>query len=340
MRRTHASLVFVSRPEQLAAAIRLKAAIIVVHRKIAQLVEDSGTTSCCFAVSAIPTAMTVLLKYFDHKAERFTQWGTRHPTALVHPTAVLGANVVLGPYCVIGARASIGNGCLIGAHTVVENDARIGADTILHPQVFVGAACEIGSACEVHPHTTIGSDGYGYAKDASGRPRKIPQLGTVKIGDEVEIGGNCSIDRATLTATYIRSGAKLDNICHIAHNCDLGENGLYTAGFMMAGSTTIGRNFVTGGNSVVGAHLKVADDVILAGRSTITNNVTEAGQYGGYPLQPLREALKTLVTIGQLNDMRKSLNGLIKTAITTQPGVAAHAANGPLTETSATCTEE
>jgi UDP-3-O-[3-hydroxymyristoyl] glucosamine N-acyltransferase len=335
-----ASLVFVSRPEQLAAAIRLKAAIIVVHRRIAQLVEDSGTTSCCFAVSAIPTAMTVLLKYFDRKAERFTQWGTRHPTALVHPTAVLGANVVLGPYCVIGARASIGDGCLIGAHTVVENDARIGADTILHPQVFVGAACEIGSACEVHPHTTIGSDGYGYAKDASGRPRKIPQLGTVKIGDEVEIGGNCSIDRATLTATYIRSGAKLDNICHIAHNCDLGENGLYTAGFMMAGSTTIGRNFVTGGNSVVGAHLKVADDVILAGRSTITNNVTEAGQYGGYPLQPLREALKTLVTIGQLNDMRKSLNGLIKTAITTQPAVAAHAANGPLTPTSATCTEE
>jgi UDP-3-O-[3-hydroxymyristoyl] glucosamine N-acyltransferase len=91
---------------------------------------------------------------------------------------------------------------------------------------------------------------------------------------------------------------------------------------------------------VVGAHLKVADDVILAGRSTITNNVTEAGQYGGYPLQPLREALKTLVTIGQLNDMRKSLNGLIKTAITTQPAVAAHAANGPLTPTSATCTEE
>jgi UDP-3-O-[3-hydroxymyristoyl] glucosamine N-acyltransferase len=240
---------------------------------------------------------------------------------------------------VIGARASLGDGCLIGAHTVVENDACIGADTILHPHVFVGAACEIGSACEVHPHTTIGSDGYGYAKDASGRPRKIPQLGTVKIGDEVEIGGNCSIDRATLTATYIRSGAKLDNICHIAHNCDLGENGLYTAGFMMAGSTTIGRNFVTGGNSVVGAHLKVADDVILAGRSTITNHVTAAGQYGGYPLQPLREALKTLVTIGQLNEMRKSLKGLIKTAIA-QPQADPQAANGSLTATPATGTEE
>jgi len=323
------SLVFVSRPDQLAQALRLRAAIIIVHRKIAHLVGASGpTSSCCFAVAAIPTGMTVLLKYFDHKAERFTQWGTRHPTALVHPSAVLGENVVLGPYCVIGARAVIAEGCFIGSHTVIENDARVGANTILHPHVFVGAACEIGSACEVHPHTTIGSDGYGYAKDSSGRPRKIPQLGIVKIGDEVEIGGNCAIDRATLTATYIRSGAKLDNICHIAHNCDLGENGLYTAGFMMAGSTTIGRNFVTGGNSVVAAHVKVADDVILAGRSTITNNVTQPGQYGGYPLQPLREALKTLATIGQLNQMRKSLNGLTRTAAqAASPGPAANGAS-------------
>jgi UDP-3-O-[3-hydroxymyristoyl] glucosamine N-acyltransferase len=307
------SLVFATSPEQLAESIRRKAAIVIVQEKIAHLAPaNASDAGCCFSVTAIPMAMAVLLTYFDHKAERFTQWGARHPTSLVHPSATLGQNVVLGPYCVIGARVSIGDGCFIGAHTVVENDARIGAATILHPHVFVGAACEIGNACEIHPHATIGSDGFGYAKDASGRPRKIPQLGTVKIGDEVEIGGNCAIDRATLTATYIRSGAKLDNICHIAHNCDLGENGFYTAGFMMAGSTTIGRNFMTGGNSVVGPHLRVADDVVLAGRSTVTNNVTEPGQYGGYPLQPLREALKTLVAIGQLNDMRKKLNGLIK----------------------------
>lgn len=307
------SLVFASRPEQLTEAIRRKAAIIVVQNKIAPLVMAQGPiTGCCFAVAAIPTAMTVLLRYFDRKVERFTQWGERHPTALVHPSAVLGRNVVLGPYCVIGARAAVGDGCFIGAHTVIENDVQIGADTMLHAHVFVGAACEVGRNCEIHPHSTIGSDGFGYAKDASGRPRKIPQLGIVKIGDEVEIGGNCSIDRATLTATYIRSGAKLDNICHIAHNCDLGENGLYTAGFMMAGSTTIGKNFVTGGNSVVSAHLTLADNVVLAGRSTVTNNVTEGGQYGGYPLQPLREALKTLVSIGQLNDMRKKLSGLLR----------------------------
>jgi UDP-3-O-[3-hydroxymyristoyl] glucosamine N-acyltransferase len=322
------SLVFVSQPAQLTEAARRKAAIIIVHEKLAPLVEASAACSpCYFAVPAIPAAMAVLLRYFERKAERFTQWGEHHPTALVHPSATLGRNVVLGPYCVIGARSSIGDGCLIGTHVVIENDVRIGAGTILHPHVFVGAACEIGDACEIHPHTTIGSDGFGYVKDGAGKPHKVPQLGNVQIGDEVEIGGNCSIDRATLTSTRIRSGAKLDNICHIAHNCDLGENGFYTAGFMMAGSTRIGRNFVTGGNSVVGAHLTLADDVVLAGRSTVTSNIRQPGHYGGFPLQPLREALKTLAAIGQLNAMRRNLNALLRgNTPTAQPQSPAHPA--------------
>jgi len=128
----------------------------------------------------------------------------------------------------------------------------------------------------------------------------------------VEIGSNCAIDRGKLTSTFIRDGAKLDNICHIAHNCDLGEDGFYTAGFMMAGSTTIGRRFMTGGNSVVSGHLMLADDVILAGRSTVTSDVKEPGHYGGYPLQPLKDAMRTLASLAQLNDMRKNLNRVLK----------------------------
>ena len=119
---------------------------------------------------------------------------------------------------------------------------------------------------------------------------------------------------AKLSSTFIRSGAKLDNICHIAHNCDLGENGLYTAGFMMGGSTTIGRQFVTGGNSVVTSHVTIADNVMLQGRSNVTNNISKAGAYGGYPLQPLKEALKTAVSVGQLNELRKSVNKMARAA--------------------------
>ncbi len=307
------SLVYVSDAAQLAEARLHPPAILIVHAKMAaRTCAVADAASCCFSAKNIPMAMAVLLKYFDNKRFRFTQWGERHPTAVVHGDARIGRGVFLGPYCVIGAGAQIGDECLIGAHCVIENGADIGARTILHPQVFVGAACRIGEGCEIHPHTTIGSDGFGYAVDPDGRPRKIAHLGNVQIGDGVEIGGNCAIDRATLTSTHIRSGTKLDNICHIAHNCDLGENGFYTAGFMMGGSTKIGRQFVTGGNSVVTAHVTVADNVALSGRSSVTNDVPKPGAYGGYPLQPLKEAMRTAVSLSHLNEMRINLRRVMR----------------------------
>jgi UDP-3-O-[3-hydroxymyristoyl] glucosamine N-acyltransferase len=310
---TSSSLIYVSDAAQLVEARCRRPAILIVPSKMAPCLQAPlDGESCCFSVANISMGMAVLLKYFDLKPRRFSQWGERHPTAVVHCEAILGQGVLLGPYSVIGAGANIGDGCMIGSHTVVENAAKIGARTILHPHVFVGAACEIGSDCEVHPHTSIGSDGFGYAVDPDGRPRKIAHLGNVVIGDAVEIGSNCAIDRAKLTSTYIRSGTKLDNICHIAHNCDLGENGFYTAGFMMGGSTKIGRQFVTGGNSVVTAHVTLADNVVLSGRSSVTNDVPEAGHYAGYPLQPLREAMKTAVSMGHLNEIRKNLKRVMR----------------------------
>jgi len=307
------SLVYVSTADQLTEALRHQPAILVLPVQIAgSYCALPGSQICCFSVRDIPMGMAVLLRYFDEKSQRFTQWGERHPTALVHEEARIGIGAHLGPYCVIGAHADIGEGSLIGAHAVIENHARIGKRCVIHPHVFIGSACEIGDDCEIHPHTSIGSDGFGYAVDPDGRPRKIAHLGNVKIGDGVEIGSNCAIDRATLTSTYVRSGTKLDNICHIAHNCDLGENGFYTAGFMMGGSTKIGRQFVTGGCTVVTSHVTLADNVVLAGRSAVTNDVPEAGPYGGYPLQPLKEAMKTAVSIGHLNDIRRNLKRVMR----------------------------
>ncbi|MGA9025235.1 MAG: UDP-3-O-(3-hydroxymyristoyl)glucosamine N-acyltransferase [Steroidobacteraceae bacterium] len=307
------SLVYASDADQLAEARSHRPAILIVQSKIlAATLAAVDEATCVFSVQNIPMGMAVLLKYFDDKCLRFTQWGEHHATAVVHQTARIGQRVFLGPYCVVGAHAFIGDDCMIGAHTVIENGAQIGARTMLHPHVFLGSGCQIGSDCEVHPHTSIGSDGFGYAMGCDGRPRKIPHLGNVKIGDAVEIGSNCAIDRATLTSTYIRSGTKLDNICHIAHNCDLGENGFFTAGFMMGGSTKIGRQFSAGGNSVVTAHVTLGDNVVLAGRSTVTNDVPQAGPYGGYPLQPLKEAMKTIVNIGHLNEIRKNLRRVMK----------------------------
>jgi UDP-3-O-[3-hydroxymyristoyl] glucosamine N-acyltransferase len=307
------SLVFASDTAQLQQARERGAAILVVQRGLAsQLDAAEPAFGCCFAVGNVPLGMATLLRYFDRKHERFSQWGERHGTAIVHAGAMLGTGVVLGPYCVIGDAAVIGDGCRIGSHVVIENGARIGPRTTLHPHVFVGAGCILGRDCEVHPHTSIGSDGFGYGVGPNRRPQKISHLGNVCIGDEVEIGSNCAIDRATLTSTHIRSGAKVDNVCHIAHNCDLGEDGFYTAGFMTAGSTKIGRRFMTGGNSVVSAHLTLADDVALAGRSTVTSDITEPGHYGGYPLQPLKDAMRTLAALGQLTELRRQLNRVLR----------------------------
>ena len=172
----------------------MKPAILVVQAKLAGLLPaEPVPDTCCFSVRNVPMGMALLFKYFDAKRLRFTQWGERHPTAVVHPDAKIGARVFLGPYCVIGARASIGDDCLIGAHAVIENDAQIGLRAVIHPHVFLGAACVLGNDCEIHPHTTIGSDGFGYAVDPCGKPRKITHLGNVQIGNDVEIGGNWSL---------------------------------------------------------------------------------------------------------------------------------------------------
>jgi UDP-3-O-[3-hydroxymyristoyl] glucosamine N-acyltransferase len=302
-----ASLVFVSDAQQIAQAFSHRPAIIVCLSKVSESLKLSHGDTCCFSVKIMPIGMATLLKYFDRKCVRFTQWGQQHPTAIVHPDAHIGSDVCLGPYCVIGANATIENNSMIGAHAVIENDAFIGARTIIHPQVFIGAGCRVGEDCEIHPHTTVGGDGFGYAPGPDGRARKITHLGNVVIGNDVEIGSNCAIDRATLTSTHIRAGTKLDNICHIAHNCDLGEDGFYTAGFMMGGSTRIGRGFMTGGNSVVTTHVTVGDNVTLSGRSNVTQDVPNPGAYGGYPLQPLADAMRTAASLGKLNEIRKNL---------------------------------
>jgi UDP-3-O-[3-hydroxymyristoyl] glucosamine N-acyltransferase len=307
------SLVFASDLDQLAEARLHKPAILIIHARLTEAALSSANPeTACFSVNDMPMAMALLLKYFDEKRIRFSQWGKRHPTAVVHEAAIIGENVYLGPYCVVGSRAIIGEGCLIGAHAVIENGAKIGPRTIIHPQVFVGSGCEVGSDCEIHPHTSIGSDGFGYAVDPDGRSRKISHLGNVKIGDAVEIGSNSAVDRATLSSTYVRSGTKIDNFCHIAHNCDVGENGVLVAGFLMGGSSKVGRQFVAGGASVLTDHVTLGDNVVLAGRSTVTNDITKAGSYGGYPLQPLKDAMKTIATVGHLTEIRRNLNRVMR----------------------------
>ncbi|WP_413558293.1 UDP-3-O-(3-hydroxymyristoyl)glucosamine N-acyltransferase [Bdellovibrio sp. HCB209] len=303
------SLVFVTKPDQLEKALKAHSPIIVAHKALT-LPTDSQVTF--FMAPNIQLAMATILPLFDGKMNRFNQETKVHPTAFIHETAHLGQNVSVGPFAVIGEHVRIGDGATIGAHVVIESYAQIGTLTILHPQVFIGAYSEIGAHCEFHPHTTIGADGFSFAMAKDGTHRKIPQIGKVVIEDNVELGANCAVDRAALTETRIGSGTKMDNFCHVAHNCIIGKNNVMAAGFKIAGSSVIGDNCMIGGDTAVSDHVHICDRVILAGRSAVTNDVQQSGAYGGYPLEPMRDSLKTLANLSQLTRIRKELARVVK----------------------------
>lgn len=307
-------LVFAAKADQLALALNQGASILVVHASLAQQAASSlGKNRALYSTPHVGLAMARILPLFDRKSENYAQQTPPiHPRAVVDPTAQLAQNVVVGAGAVIGARAQIGAGSWIGANTVIEADVRIGARCLIHPCVFVGARCELGDACEVHPHTTIGSDGFGFAQDKDFKHHKLPQLGRVVLGSHVEIGANCAIDRAAFGETRIGSGTKMDNLCHVAHNCEIGEDSVIAGGFFVAGSSKIGKRFMVGGSAVVSDHVQITDGVILAGRATVTNDITQPGAYGGYPLQPLKESLKTIANLAHLTEMRKQLARLLK----------------------------
>ena len=306
------SLVFVSTPELLSKALSGKATIIIATFEVDQNSIKLGADQALFKTKKMNLAMSWILPLFDDKKERF-QWGAeKHATAFVDSTAQLGAQVKVGPGAFIGANTVIGQGTLIGANAVIENNVVIGQHCIIHPLAYIGADTMMGQRCEIQPHASIGCDGFGFATDKNGQQRKIPQLGKVILGDDVEIGANTTIDRATLTETKIASGTKFDKNCHLAHNCEVGKNSLIAAGFMTAGSAKIGANFMVGGNSVVSDHITMSDNVMLAGRSTVTKDISEAGAYGGYPLQPLKDSLKSIASFAHLPKMRRQLAAIAK----------------------------
>lgn len=206
----------------------------------------------------------------------------------------IGANCFIGENCRIGKRASILPG------TVLLNGVEIGDDVLIYPNVTLYQGCKIGSRVIIHSGSVIGSDGFGQAKNPDGTYQKIPQKGIVIIEDDVEIGSNCSIDRATLGATVIHKGVKLDNQIQIAHNVEIGENTVIAAHTGIAGSTKIGRNCMIGGKVGIVGHIEVCDNVILTAATNVSKSITVPGMYSGYRAQPQMQELRQEAMIRNL----------------------------------------
>lgn len=217
------------------------------------------------------------------------------PTGRIHPTAVLGedcdiaADTDIGAYTCIGDGVRIGPGCVIHPHVVIGNAVRIGSGCVIHSHVSIREGCELGNRVVLQNGCRIGSDGYGFAKDEGGRHIKIPQVGRVCIGDDVEIGANSCIDRATLADTRVGNGTKLDNLVQVGHNVEVGENCLLVAQVGIAGSARIGNRVTLAGQVGVSGHVQIGDDATVGGKSGVTRDVPADEVYTGYPAIPHRE---------------------------------------------------
>jgi UDP-3-O-[3-hydroxymyristoyl] glucosamine N-acyltransferase len=209
-------------------------------------------------------------------------------TAAVAPDATVAATAFVGAQATIGARAALGERVEIGAGSVVADDAKIGEDTRLAERVVICSGVEVGRRCTIHPGAVIGADGFGFAQDEREGWVKIPQIGGVSIGDDVEIGANTTIDRGTIEDTVIEAGVKLDNLVQIAHNVRIGEHTIMAAMSGAAGSTTIGKRCMIGGGAVLINHISVCDDVMFLFRSVVTKSVDKLGVYSG--VLPAEEA--------------------------------------------------
>jgi len=227
-----------------------------------------------------------------------------HVTAVVNASARLEPGVVVGERVVIGADVTIGEGTRIGAGCVIGRGVKIGKGCEFYPQVTVYSETSMGDRVIVHAGAVLGSDGFGYVRDhKTGRYEKFPQVGRLIIEDDVEIGANTTIDRGALEETRIGRGAKIDNLVHIGHNCQIGEDVIIAAQTGLSGSIVIENNVVLGGQVGIGEHARIEEGVMLGGQGGVLPNKILRGKgiaFWGTPAQPVRDYLKQLATLARL----------------------------------------
>jgi UDP-3-O-[3-hydroxymyristoyl] glucosamine N-acyltransferase len=222
-----------------------------------------------------------------------------HPTAVISPAAKLGRDVSIQPYAVIEDGAEIGEGAFIGAHSFVGRESRIGSATLIHPHVTIRERVTIGVRCVVHSGAVIGGDGFGF-ETVDGQHVKVPQVGGVEIGDDVEIGAAVTIDRARFGMTRIGQGTKIDNLVQIAHNVVIGPHCLIVAQAGISGSTRLGEYVVLAGQVGVVGHITLGDRATVGAQSGVSKSVPAGAKMFGSPAEPMMEAAESLARVRRL----------------------------------------
>lgn len=303
------TLSFLANPVYTPFLYTTDASIVIVNRS--QVLDKPLKPGCTLirVDNAYESFAKVLEQYSQFKENKV---GVEQPN-FISPSAVTGTECYIGAFAYLGQKVKIGNNVKIYPHVYLGDNCEIGDNTVLFSGVKVYHDCIIGTNCTVHANTVIGGDGFGFAPNSDGKAfAKVPQLGNVIIEDNVEIGSNASIDRATLGSTILRKGVKLDNLVQIAHNAEVGENTVIAGLSGVAGSTKVGKNCMIAAQVGIAGHLKIADGVKIAGQSGIGSNIEKENEVvQGSPAFNIGEYKRSYVlfrSLPKLNDKISQLN--------------------------------
>ncbi len=303
---TAGSLSFLANPKYTPFLYETQASIVIVNTDFKATKELNCTL---VRVEDAYTAFSQLLDLYNQA--KLNKTGISKQASIAE-SAKIGENVYIGEFVVIGENTIIGDNSKIYPQAYVGENCRIGNDTTLFPGVKIYADCVIGNQCTFHAGVVIGADGFGFAPQADNIYKKVAQIGNVIIEDNVEVGANSTIDRATLGSTIIRKGVKLDNLIQIAHNVEIGENTVMAALSGISGSTKIGKNCMIGGQVGMNGHINVGDDVKIGAQAGVISNVKNGKTIIGSPAINAGAFMKSSVYFKNLPDMAKKLHQLEK----------------------------
>ena len=304
------SLSFLANPKYEHFLYTTNASVVIVN---SDLVLAAPTNAVLIRVENAYTSFTLLLERYN--TLKLHKTGIEQPS-FVHPSAQIGENVYIGAFAYIGPNVKVGDNCKIYPHTYLADDVELGNNVTLFPGVIIYFDCKIGNNVIIHSGTIIGSDGFGFAPQPDGTYKKISQIGNVIIEDDVEIGSNTTVDRATMGSTIIHKGVKLDNLIQIAHNVEVGANTVIAAQTGVSGSAKIGENCIIGGQAGVVGHISIAKGSQIQAKSGISRSIKDEGKkWAGAPAVSYNDNMRSNVVINRLPDLEKRVNELEKQII-------------------------
>ena len=300
------SISFLANPLYTPYIYDTRASIVIVNNSF---VAERPVSATLIRVESADVAFAKLLEVYNRI--KYDKKGiSAH--SVVSPSARVGENVYIGDFTVIGDHVVIGNNVKIYPHVFVDDNSTIGDNTMLFSGVKIYSDNQIGKNCILHSGTVIGADGFRFTQQ-DGQNVKVPQIGNVVIEDNVEMGSNCTIDRATFGSTMIRAGVKFDNQVHIAHNCEIGENTCIAAGTGIAGSCKIGKNCMLSGNISIAPHLTVADNTSMGGATGVSKSLTKPGLiYLGSPAMEASKFRRVIAIFRNLPELAERITKLEK----------------------------